>query len=265
MRGVAGTLVNEGIPAVLAQQANFTYELSQRASEAWYTALTAGQSFAEALFEVRQALTQADRPDWAVPILLGSAASLAPVLDATALPGPTDPLLTSVGAAADLPAPTGVFVGRHRELRELRLMLENAPGTGPVMALITGPGGVGKSTLAAQAVTRYGGTYKAALTLSCQDTRASNSSCNAWASFSNAWERRASGTDLARPKTRAQRQKLRRPLQPSTRQGRLLVIDNLESVQADDQTMRDASCSTCCRNCSRICVVGGCSSPDAMR
>ena len=34
MRGVAGTLVREGIPAVIAQQANFTYELSQRASEA---------------------------------------------------------------------------------------------------------------------------------------------------------------------------------------------------------------------------------------
>src|SRR6266704_3489674 len=69
VHGVSGTLVKEGIPAVLAQQANFTYESSQRASEAWYTALTAGQGFAQALFEVRQALSQADRPDWAVPIL----------------------------------------------------------------------------------------------------------------------------------------------------------------------------------------------------
>ena len=100
MHGVAGTLVKEGIPAVLAQQANFTYESSQRASEAWYTALTAGQGFAEALFEVRQALSLADRPDWAVPILQGNAASLVPVLDASAPPSSPDPLLTNQGAAA---------------------------------------------------------------------------------------------------------------------------------------------------------------------
>src|SRR5262249_2001389 len=105
---------------------------------------------------------------WAVPILYASTASLTPLLESTALSSSPDPLLTSVGAASDLPTPTGVFVGRHRELRELRLMLENSPGSGPVMALITGPGGVGKSTLAAQAVTRYGRTYKAALTLRCQ-------------------------------------------------------------------------------------------------
>lgn len=168
MRSLAGTLIHEGIPAVIAQQANFSYESSQRASEAWYTALTAEQGFAQALFEVRQALSQADRPDWAVPILQGSAASLTPLLERAAHPGPADPLLTSVGAAADLPAPTGVFVGRHRELRELHLMLEHDPGSGPVMALIIGPGGVGKSTLAAQAVTRFGGKYKGALTLSCE-------------------------------------------------------------------------------------------------
>src|SRR5579859_192059 len=141
VRGMAGILVKEGIPVVLAQQANFTYESSQRASEAWYTALMAGQGFADALFEVRQTLAQADRPDWAVPILQGSAASLAPLFADTALPGPADPLLTGQGAAADFPAPAGVFVGRHREMRTLRLMLEHTPGSGPALALITGPGG----------------------------------------------------------------------------------------------------------------------------
>ncbi|HAG99575.1 MAG TPA: hypothetical protein DCL75_12170, partial [Ktedonobacter sp.] len=79
--GVAGTLVNEGIPAVLSQQANFTYESSQRASKAWYATLTARRGFAEALFEVRQALALADSPDWSVPILQGSAASLVPLVD----------------------------------------------------------------------------------------------------------------------------------------------------------------------------------------
>src|SRR5260370_5836758 len=166
--GIAGKLVKEGIPAVLAQQANFTYESSQQASKTWYTALAAKRGFAQALFEVRRALAQADRPDWAVPILQANASSLVPLLDTNASPSSPDPLLTSVGAATDLPTPTGVFVGRHRELRALRLLLENVPGSGPVMALITGPGGIGKSTLVALAISRYGRMYKAALTLRCQ-------------------------------------------------------------------------------------------------
>jgi tetratricopeptide (TPR) repeat protein len=166
-RSVARTLLDAGIPAVLAQQASFTYESSQRASEMFYTALANGAGIAEAAFEVRQALAQADRPDWAVPILQATTGGLAPVLDSVALPGAPDPTLEQSRIAADLPAPTGVFVGRQRELRALRAMLENPPGTGPVLALIIGPGGVGKSTLAAQAIARYSGQYKSAFTLSC--------------------------------------------------------------------------------------------------
>src|SRR5947209_7538344 len=167
VHGVAGTLVREGIPAVLAQQASFSYESSQRASRDWYTALTSGQGLAAALFEVRQGLALSDRPDWAVPVLYGSTAGLLSLLDESAPPAPPDPLLVSEEGAADLPTPTGVFVGRHREMRLLRLMLESMPGRGPVMALLLGPGGIGKSTLAAQALARYGRRYKAILTLSC--------------------------------------------------------------------------------------------------
>jgi len=242
VRGVAGTLVHEGIPAVLAQQANFTYESSQRASEAWYNALAAGQCFAEALFEVRQALTLADHPDWAVPILQGGPASLAPLLDSTALPGPPDPLLTSQGAAADLPTPTGVFVGRHRELRALHLMLENAPGTGPVLALIMGPGGIGKSTLAAQAVTRHGGKYKAVLTLSCQGYQSVEPFLRRMAEF---LKRQGVPSflesTLPDPKL-STTAKIEEAIVALNQAGPfLLVVDNLESVQNDDQTLRDAS------------------------
>jgi tetratricopeptide (TPR) repeat protein len=237
---VAGTLVKEGIAAVLAQQANFTYESSQRASEAWYTALTAGQGFADALFEVRQALIQADRPDWAVPILYGSTASLTPLLDIAALPGPADPLLKSSGAAADLPTPTGVFVGRHRELRALRLMLESVHGSGPVMALITGPGGVGKSTLVAQAVTRYGRMYKAVLTLRCQGYQSVELFLKEIGEFLAGL-----GTPgfleqcLPNPKLSTQA-KIGEAIVALNAAGPLLmVIDNLESVQNKDQTISD--------------------------
>src|SRR5436305_15116342 len=135
-RGVAGALIEAGIPAVLAQQVSFTYESSQRASEMFYTALTSGLGVAEATFEVRQALAQAERPDWAVPTLQATASGLLPLFDQATVPGPPDPELQRHGAATDLPAPTGVFVGRQRELRALRAMLESPPGKGPVLALI---------------------------------------------------------------------------------------------------------------------------------
>src|SRR5260221_13672521 len=110
----------------------------------FYTALTSGLGMAEAVFELRQALAQADRPDWAVPTLQATEGGLMPLLDAAAASGPVDPLLTRRGAAADLPAPSGVFVVRQRELREWRTILESAPGTGRALALISGRGGVGK-------------------------------------------------------------------------------------------------------------------------
>src|SRR5262249_48688502 len=157
--------IGAGIPAVVAQQFKLTYQSSQEASRAFYTALAAGLDISDAVFEVRLSLQQNDRPDWTAPIVRTTISGLSPLLDPAAPSGPADPALTQPIVASGLPAPTGVFVGRQRELRSLRRMLESAPGNGPVMALITGPGGVGKSTLAAQAIARYGGRYKAGLLL----------------------------------------------------------------------------------------------------
>jgi CHAT domain len=115
--GVAGTLVKEGLPAVLAQQGNFSYTSSQRASGNWYTALISGQTLAEALFEVRQALALSDRPDWAVPVLYGGPTSLTPFLDTNVSVQLPDPSLSHDEISGDFPAPTAtdVFVGRHQD------------------------------------------------------------------------------------------------------------------------------------------------------
>ena len=237
--GVAGTLVREGMPAVLAQQGSFTYASSQRASETWYTALTSGLGFADALFEVRQALVQADRPDWAVPILYGSTACLEPLLDSGLAPGPPDPALASA-RSADRPTPTGVFVGRHRELRAMRLMLESPPGSGPVLSLITGPGGIGKSTLAAQAVTRYGSRYQAVLTLSCLGYQ----NVELFLQRLGEWLKRQGAPGLLEvilPDAKLSvSAKIEATIEALNQAGPvLLIVDNLESVQRDDQRLRD--------------------------
>ena len=240
--GVAGTLVKAGIPAVLAQQANLSYQSSQLASRTWYQALTAGYTSAEALFEVRQALVQAEHPDWAGPVLYGSPASLAPLLDNAAPAGDFDSRLASQSTALNLPAPTGVFVGRHRELRELRLMLEHSPGRGPVLAFITGPGGVGKSTLAAQAVTRYSSRYKAALTLPCSGYQDFTLSLlKPIAEFLKGQGSPVLLDAVLPDPTLSTTAKLDQAIAALNSAGPfLLVMDNLESVQNDDQTLRDA-------------------------
>src|SRR6266571_2485940 len=239
-RGVAGVLTEAGIPAVVAQQANFTYESSQRASEMFYTALTSGQSIAEATFEARQALAYADRPDWAVPILQATAGGLLPLLDPTASPGVSDPVLERGGAAADLPAPTGVFVGRQRELRALRVMLESAPG--PVLALMTGPGGVGKSTLAAQAVTRYGERFKATLTLRCAGYQGIDLFLQQIAEFLQRQGSPGLLTEILPDPKLSIETKIDAAIEMLDKAGPfLLLVDNLESVQRDDRTLADSS------------------------
>jgi tetratricopeptide (TPR) repeat protein len=240
VQSLAGSLVQEGLPAVLAMQANFTYESSQLASRAWYQALVAGESMASTLLAARQALIKAGRPDWAVPILQASIASLTPLLDATPLRGSPDPLLTRVGAAADLAPPTDVFVGRHRELRALHLMLEDTSDHGPVLALITGPGGMGKSTLVAQAVSRYGGAYQAALMLRCQGYQ----SIDLFLQSIGAFLKRL-GVPLFLEHTlpdpkRNLEAKIDEAVVALNRTGPvLLVIDNLESTQDEDQLISD--------------------------
>ncbi len=240
VQSLADTLVQEGLPAVLAQQAGFTYKSSQLASRAWYKALITGQSMAFALLAVRQALIEADRPDWAVPILQAGTASLAPVMTVASLPGVTDPLLTRVGPAADLQTPKDVFVGRHRELRALHLMLEDVSGNGPVLAFITGPGGMGKSTLVVQAVSRYGGSYKASLMIHCQEYQSIDLFLQSIGEF---LKRLGAPLFLERtlPDSKLSTEaKIDGAVAALGLVGPvLLIIDNLESVQNEDQMISD--------------------------
>src|SRR5262249_7303586 len=104
LNGVAGALIGAGIPAVVAQQFKLTYQSSQEASRAFYTALAAGLDISDAVFEVRLSLQQNDRPDWTAPIVRTTISGLSPLLDPAAPSGPADPALTQPIVASGLPA-----------------------------------------------------------------------------------------------------------------------------------------------------------------
>ena len=208
----------------------------------FYTALTSGLGLAEAVFEARQGLDQAGDQTGQFLCSRRLGEDSAPLLDVVATQsGPLDPNLIHRGTATDLPAPTGVFVGRQRELRALRIMLESTPGSGPALALITGPAGIGKSTLAAQAVTRYGGQYKAALTLSCADYQGADLFLKQIGEF---LERQDAPKLLERilPDTKlSKKAKFQDAIKELNRVGPfLLLVDNLETVQREkDLTLTD--------------------------
>ena len=239
--GVAGALLRAGIPTVLAQQANFTYESSQQASRVWYSTLTAGRSIPDALFEMRRALSFAEQPDWAVPVLYSNETGLGALVAQTASPAAPDPnLLTIEAHAVDVPTPSSVFVGRHQEMRALRLMLESRPGSGPTMALITGPGGIGKSTLAAQAAIRYGKGYKATVTLSCQSYQGVDIFLNRIALVLATESPLLLQEILPDPKLSIET-KIEATVRLLNQGGPLLlIIDNLESIQGEDRRIEDA-------------------------
>src|SRR6266487_442072 len=244
---LTSTLAQAKLSAILAQQANFTYTSSPLASQAWYKELIAGKDMASALLAVRQALIQEGRPDWAVPILQGNQTSLVPVLDRKAAHGPADPRLINKETAVDSSTPPNVFVGRHRELRALRLMLEDTSDRAPVLALITGPGGIGKSTLVAQATKRYAGMYKAALRLYCQKDQSSDpfSPTVGLLSSIDVFLKRSGIPSLF-----AEREEKVLPLKTKARIDKavlalnamgpvLLIIENLENIQNDNQMISD--------------------------
>ena len=120
-------------------------------------------------------------------------------------------------------------------------MLEHSPGRGPVLALITGPGGVGKSTLAAQTVTRYSTRYKAALTLPCAGYQDFTLSVlKPIAEFLKSQGLPGLLDAILPDPTLSTAAKMDQAIAALNAAGPfLLIVDNLESVQNEDHTLRD--------------------------
>ena len=152
--GLARTLVELGVSAVIAMQAPVGDDYATELMEGVYQALWQDPRPLAALAEVRRRLEEArlrrrpgDRPppEWATPALFTAAAST-PLYDPAAphedLREPEEPVFDEGVVVRRI----GDLVGRRRDQRLIRRALRD-PGRGGV--LVHGIGGVGKSTLAA--------------------------------------------------------------------------------------------------------------------
>jgi hypothetical protein len=154
--GFAKTLVEQGVPAVLAMQAPVTDPYATALAGAIFEAFATGQEPEPlpAIAEARRALerqrlqdisARAPLPEWSTPALY-AAISPQRLLDPKAkpekLPAVPEPVLDP-GVVVRM---VGDFVGRRREER---LALRDLKGRNGAGVVLHGIGGVGKSTLAA--------------------------------------------------------------------------------------------------------------------
>jgi tetratricopeptide (TPR) repeat protein len=161
---LATALVTAQVSAVVAMPFSLQDELSPTFVYHFYEALADGRTLEEALTRARQALLPMQQKSWFIPVLYRQ------ILNGQEGP---EPWLLSPDAPEehDHPlehlSPPSAFVGREAELRDLDELLLAArgdplPGTTPHLRLrpgthhlaLTGPAGIGKSTLAYEVVRR---------------------------------------------------------------------------------------------------------------
>lgn len=134
--GIAGHLVEEGVPTVVAMQFPWDDQAARLFARAFYGALAEGEPVEEALLQGRIAIRGCGA-DWGVPVLTVSSVPTAPEAAPLVAPGPK--------VLHNLPKEDWPFVGRATELRNLRrAVITQRRG----LVTITGTGGMGKTRLA---------------------------------------------------------------------------------------------------------------------
>jgi tetratricopeptide (TPR) repeat protein len=140
----------------------------------FYKAIVSGQPVDVALGEARLSM-HAPRPtkansvpqslvDWGIPVLITSTRDLNLFnLDGTP-PQPPQPVAKGF-SKIDLPNPGDIFVGRQLEQRKMAHALR---GGAARCIMVVGPGGIGKSSLAARMVEQSEDHFYAVLTISCK-------------------------------------------------------------------------------------------------
>jgi len=171
---VAGALVKKGIPAVIAMQQSIRDDSANIFASRLYKALASGQPVDVALGEARlsmhspRATIENPEPhslsDWGIPVLITSAPDLNLFKLDVAAPQLVPPVPKGF-SKINLPNPGNIFVGRQREQRLIARALKGGDAR---CIMILGPGGIGKSSLAARAVEQSEEHFHAVLTLGCK-------------------------------------------------------------------------------------------------
>jgi hypothetical protein len=163
-RGVATSLLQVDIPAVLAMQFSILDQSGIVLARALYAALAQGETLTSAVHRTRVALWQDEAGpgyDWGVPVLYLRALDLHLVaLTAQPTLAPQLPVVLDSGG---LPL-TPYFVGRKPELRALRHAMRERHITA---AFVRGIGGLGKSSLVAKLIQRPGIDLDDVLVIRC--------------------------------------------------------------------------------------------------
>ena len=173
---VAGALAKKGVPAVIAMQQSIRDDSATTFASRFYKALASGEPVDLALSEARLSMSTPrstrENPephsfiDWGIPVLITSASDLYLFNLDTTVPPPLPPPPASF-SKVNLPNPGDIFVGRQIEQRQIARALRGGDAR---CIMILGPGGIGKSSLAARAVEQSEEYFHAALSIDCRST-----------------------------------------------------------------------------------------------
>lgn len=173
---VAGALVSKGVPAVIAMQQSIRDDSATTFASRFYKALASGEPVDLSLSEARLSMSTPGSAgenrephsfvDWGIPVLITSASDLNLFNLDTAAPPPLPPPQEGF-SKVNLPNPGDIFVGRQIEQRRIARALLGGDAR---CIMILGPGGIGKSSLAARAVEQSEEHFHAALSIDCRST-----------------------------------------------------------------------------------------------
>ncbi|MBP7962796.1 MAG: CHAT domain-containing protein [Caldilineaceae bacterium] len=144
--GVAGALVQQGVPGVIAMQQVISDRGGIRFAQELYSALADGLSVDAAITQGRMALHSLGDHEWPIPVFFTRTPD-------DRLFGP-DPSLADRHFTVPFPRNHG-FVGREEDLAHLHTALQGAETVGIRPAGLTGQGGIGKTQLAVEYCYRH--------------------------------------------------------------------------------------------------------------